>query len=69
MKTLRTLFAVTLLVTLLAASTAMAQSPTISVFFGPNQDSNSLAQTGKQFKIWIVLSHVNEAAQSAESSG
>lgn len=66
MKTLRTLFAVTLMVTLLAASTAMAQSPTISVFFGPNQDSNSLAQTGTPFKIWVVLSHVNDSVNAVE---
>jgi hypothetical protein len=66
MKTLRTLFAVTLVVTLLAASTAMAQGPTISVYFGPNQESVSQAQTGTQFKIWIVLSNINDTVNAVE---
>lgn len=65
MKTLRTFFAVSLLVSLLAASTAMA-APTLSVYFGPNQESNSLAQTGTPFKIWIVMSEINDTVNAVE---
>ncbi len=65
MKTLRTLFAVSFVVALLVATSAMA-APTISVLFGPNQDAAAQAKTLRPFKIWVVMSNINDTVNAVE---
>jgi hypothetical protein len=65
MKNLRALFAVSFVVALLVAASAMA-APTITVSFGPNQDINSQAKTLNPFKIWVVMSNINDTVNAVE---
>ena len=64
MKSLRTILLLTLAVFVLAAP--MAQAQTIGVYFGPDQASNARVQPFKEFKIWVILSQIEDSVNAVE---
>ncbi len=66
MKHLRKFALFVVLGSLLLATAAEAQTPTIGVYFGPNRVSSTNVVPNTQFKIWVMLTGMNDAINAVE---